>query len=269
MSFAEVNGVRIAYESEGAGTPVVHLSGSGQPAEVWELQTVPALLDAGLRTVILDNRGTPPSSAPDPPYTVADMAKDTVGLIEHLNLGAVHLIGYSMGGLIAQTVAIERPDLVLSAVFLQGCGNISPAAAPQLEAAVELYGIDPPPWAALRCLALDEVLPPPLWHDRQATSHALELTAGMTADVSVAGLIGQNTACLAWAREDHLTELRGLGVPALVVAAEWDRVFPPALVRQAAETIPSARYVELDGAAHVPAGRSRDVAAEITRFLTA
>jgi pimeloyl-ACP methyl ester carboxylesterase len=267
VPFAEINGIRIAYEAEGDGAPVVHLCGSGQPAAVWDLQTVPTLLDAGFRTITFDNRGTPPSSVPDPPYTVAGMAKDTIGLIERMDLEAVHLIGYSMGGLIAQTIAIERPDLVLSVVFLQGCGNISPAAIPQLEAAVELYTIDPLPSASLRCLALDAVLPPLLWHDQQAVAQALELTAGMTTGLARAGLIGQNTACLNWAREDHLTELRGLGPPALAVASEWDRVFPPALVRQAAATMPSGRYVQLAGATHVPAGHSANVAAEILRFL--
>ncbi len=76
---------------------------------------VPALTEAGYRVVTFDNRGVAPSSSPPAPYSIDDMVDDTVGLLDHLGLDAVHVAGYSMGGWIAETLAYRHPDRVRSA----------------------------------------------------------------------------------------------------------------------------------------------------------
>ncbi|CAL2069666.1 MULTISPECIES: alpha/beta fold hydrolase [Streptomyces] len=268
MPLARINGTDLSYAVDGdRGDPVLHVAGSGQSSVVWEMQTVPALLAAGYRTVVFDNRGMPPSAVPPAPYTVEDLVGDTVGLMEHLDLGPFHMIGSSLGGLVTQAVALRRPDLIRSVTFLQGCGDLSPAAVPVLEATAELYALDAPPPAALRWLAADGLVPPTRWHDARAVAEARELTAEIIAGPAGAGVVGQTAATLEWAAEDHLTELADLSVPALVVASEWDRMFPPALLRRAVETIPDARYLEIDGAAHVPTGHSATIAAAVLDFL--
>src|SRR6266516_1106926 len=115
----DVNGVSIAYEMTGDGEPVV--LGCGQPAIAWQLEQVPALVAAGYQVVTFDNRGMAPSSSPPAPYSIDDMVGDTLGLIDHLGLGPVRMAGYSMGGWVAETMAIHHADTVRGAALIGSC----------------------------------------------------------------------------------------------------------------------------------------------------
>lgn len=84
---------------------------------------VPALVDAGFRVVTFNPRGIPPSEVPDPPYSVDEMAVDAAELIEQLSDDPVAVIGYSMGALIAQELALSRPDLCRGAALLGTLGR--------------------------------------------------------------------------------------------------------------------------------------------------
>ena len=109
MADAEVNGTRLAYEVHGSGAPLVLVCGTGQRADSWTLMgTVAEAVGDGYQVVTFDNRGMPPSDAPPPPYTVEQMADDTIGLIEHLGLRDVGVAGISLGGFITFEVA-HRP----------------------------------------------------------------------------------------------------------------------------------------------------------------
>lgn len=91
MAEVTVNGVRLAYELHGRGEPVVLLPGLGMVKEAWLAGPAPALADAGYQVVLVDNRGVGASDAPPAPYTVADLAADTVGLIDQLGLAPCSL----------------------------------------------------------------------------------------------------------------------------------------------------------------------------------
>src|SRR5688572_22810475 len=123
MPEATVNGVRLAYEVHGEGEPVLLICGTGQPAFSWTLHQVPALTAAGYQVVTFDNRGVAPSEEPEGPYTVEGMADDAAALIEHLGIGPCRVAGYSLGALIAQELALARPELVRSAVLMATMGR--------------------------------------------------------------------------------------------------------------------------------------------------
>ena len=108
MPNALVNGISIDYTIAGEGPPALLICGTGQPADLWFAQ-VADLAAAGHRVITFDNRGCGRSAAPPAPYQVADMAADTAALIEHLSLGPCDIIGYSLGGYIAQQLAVTRP----------------------------------------------------------------------------------------------------------------------------------------------------------------
>ena len=145
MPNATVNGISIDYSTAGDGPPVLLICGTGQPADLWFAQ-VADLTAAGHTVITFDNRGCGRSEAPPAPYLVADMAADTAALIEYLGLGPCDIIGYSLGGYIAQELAVTRADLVRRLVLLAGAGPAPAYAVARARAAADLArALDPPP----------------------------------------------------------------------------------------------------------------------------
>src|SRR3989442_14291070 len=100
--------------------------GSGLQGVAWLLGLAPAFAAAGYQVVTFDNRGVAPSSSPPAPYTVAELAADALGLLDHLGIAQARLAGYSLGGWVAETLAIRHPDRVRAAAFLGSC-NVATA----------------------------------------------------------------------------------------------------------------------------------------------
>lgn len=117
MPFATVNDVALHYKLEGDGPEtVVLVNGLADDLETWGFQ-MEALLEAGFRVLRFDNRGVGQSAKPAGPYTTQLFAADAKGLIDHLGLGGFHLMGVSMGGMIAQEYALAYPEDLKSATF--------------------------------------------------------------------------------------------------------------------------------------------------------
>ena len=110
MPTVAVNGITLAYETHGSGEPLVLISGIGYDRWEWH-KMVPGL--AGHFTVIVfDNRGVGQSDKPAGPYTAQLLADDTAGLIAALGGARAHVMGHSLGGYIAQALALSHPDLI-------------------------------------------------------------------------------------------------------------------------------------------------------------
>lgn len=103
-------GVRLHYEVEGDGAPLVLIPGTGQGGAIWGNQI--AFFRDRYRVISLDNRGAGRSEVTEGGYTISQMAADAIALLDEIGLSGVHLCGQSMGAMIAQEIAIERPDLV-------------------------------------------------------------------------------------------------------------------------------------------------------------
>jgi len=111
MSAQALNGsVRLAYEVHGEGAPVLLIHGWGYGLWGWEPVVGP--LASHYRVVAFDNRGVGGSDVPPGPYTVADMAEDAVAVLDAAGLRTAHVVGTSLGGMIAQEVALDFPDRV-------------------------------------------------------------------------------------------------------------------------------------------------------------
>ncbi len=112
----ETGGAALAYRVDGDGPEtLVLVNGLADTKETWELQ-LPDFAER-YRVVSYDNRGVGESSSPPGPYTTAEMADDLAGLVDALELSRFHLLGVSMGGMIAQEYAIAHTDRLLSASF--------------------------------------------------------------------------------------------------------------------------------------------------------
>jgi pimeloyl-ACP methyl ester carboxylesterase len=116
----KANNIEIWYEAFGESTnpAVLLIMGAGCQGIMWSMELIKGIVNAGYHVIRFDNRDTGLSTWIDDynatPYSYEDMAADTIGLMDALNIGKAHIIGWSMGGMIAQLVAIRYPDRVLS-----------------------------------------------------------------------------------------------------------------------------------------------------------
>ncbi|MDD5762816.1 MAG: alpha/beta hydrolase, partial [bacterium] len=117
MPHTEAPGFRMYYEEHGSGFPLLMINGLGSDHLEW-LHQVPAF-EARFRVIVFDNRGTGKSGVPPGPYTTAQMADDAAALLRFLGIVQSHVLGVSLGGMIAQEVALRHPDLVDGLV--RGC----------------------------------------------------------------------------------------------------------------------------------------------------
>jgi pimeloyl-ACP methyl ester carboxylesterase len=243
--------VTIAYDVFGSGEPVVLVCGCGQPAMAWHLAMVPALVDAGFQVVTFDNRGVEPSSSPAPPYSVADMVADTLGLLDHLGMDEVRMAGHSMGGWIVETMAIRHPERVRGAALMGSCN-----VATSWEKAITTVERD---------LARLDFALPPLFYATETLRYLpnsdlqddgiVDAWLSMISDLEPwpnPGRLGQYEAALAWSLDlERVEEWPTISVPCLVMAFEHDVDSPPDRAREAAASIPGARFAEIAHASHL------------------
>ena len=269
MPNAILNGISIDYIMAGEGPPVLLICGTGQPADLWFAQ-VADLVAAGHRVITFDNRGCGRSAAPPAPYRVADMAADTAALIEYLGLRPCDVIGYSLGGYIAQQLAVTFPALVRRLVLVAGVGAAPAYALARARAAVDLaLALDPLPSSfdvADLLLSLHSMAQ--LQNDDDAVKVTISLieAGGPWANP---GRLGQYQADLDWLRDtSHLDRLRHITSPCLAMAFEHDCWFPPRVVREAARRMADCQYVELSGLGHgAPLLAPSEVDPVIAKFL--
>ena len=269
MPNAFLNGISIDYTIAGEGPPVLLICGTGQPADLWFAQ-VADLVAAGHRVITFDNRGCGRSAAPPAPYRVADMAADTAALIEHLGLGPCDVIGYSLGGYIAQQLAATCPALVRRLVFVAGVGAAPAYALARARAAVDLaLALDPLPSSfdvADLLLSLHSMAQ--LQNDDDAVKVTISLIEA-SGPWTNPGRLGQYQADLAWLQDtSHLDRLRHITSPCLAMAFEHDCWFPPQVVREAAQRMADCQYVELSGLGHgAPLLAPSEVNPVLAKFL--
>jgi len=111
MPTAKLDEVEVYYEEHGRGEPVLLVPPSWWPSDTWKVVVVPALRER-YRTIIFDPCGTGRSSKPDRGYTVSQFARDSIVFLAHLGISKCHVVGFALGGEIAQAMALERPDLI-------------------------------------------------------------------------------------------------------------------------------------------------------------
>jgi pimeloyl-ACP methyl ester carboxylesterase len=272
MPELEIGDLTIAYDTfgEATGTPVVLVCGLGQPAGSWQLGLVPALVEKSFFVVTFDNRGMDPTSAPPGPYSIDQMVTDTLGLIDHLGLESVCIVGYSMGGWVAETLAFRHPERVRAGVFIGSCnaGTSWEKAITTLERDIArlnpnlpnlYYAIETIRYLPNRELQQDDVVD--LW---------LSLIGDLPPWPNP-GRLGQFEAALEWSLDyERIKRWPELKAPCMVLAFEEDVDSPPARAREAASQIPRAEFVEIAGASHLGVfTHSDDVATAVCGFLRA
>lgn len=245
MPQVSVNGIDIHYIAAGVGPPVVLLAGFGGDHLSWGLQF--AAFRARHHTIALDNRGSGRSSSPDVPYTTRVMADDTLALLDHLGIDAAHLVGVSLGGMIAQEIALAHPRRVLSLQLHSTAGRADPYLRVLLDT-----------WRLVRAQLGREMVQQSmaLWlFGRRTFAERPELiemlmrqAAAYPYAPSEAGFARQGEATVA---HDALARLSAVTCPTLITAGEDDALVPPRFARELAERIPHAEMHVIAEAGHM------------------
>jgi 3-oxoadipate enol-lactonase len=244
MPHTEAPGFRMYYETHGAGIPLLLINGLGSDSTEWLFQ-LPEFAEHFL-VIVFDNRGAGGSDTPPGPYTTPQMADDAAALLSHLGAGRAHVLGVSLGGMIAQEVALRHPDrvgkLVLACTSPGGEGSVRPAPE-VLKSFVLSPGAD----------MQEEIrrVVPFLYSEGYRRDHSEEIEEfvrrRLARPVSAQSNAWQLAAAVGHAAWDRLSTI---GAPTLVIAGDGDKVVPTVNSRRIAQRIPGAKLVILPGAPH-------------------
>jgi pimeloyl-ACP methyl ester carboxylesterase len=244
MPKAIVQDMEIYYDVQGAGFPLVLIRGLGSNADHWYAQT-PAL-SSHFSVVSFDNRGIGRSQKTDGPYTISMMAEDTVALMDAIGISRAHVLGLSMGGMIAQRVALAYPQKVGGLVLAcTHCGGDHAVRPPEEIAKIFveyiLTGSQEAAQRAARCIFTEETLknrPEVIQQYQEVSQRFPPESAAVIAQWKA--VQGHNT----W------TELPNIKSPTLVLSGSEDILVPPENATTLAERIPDARLKVIEGGGH-------------------
>jgi pimeloyl-ACP methyl ester carboxylesterase len=255
MPTLSVNGIDYAYEERGSGTPVVFAHGLTFDRHMWDPQV--AALSAGYRCIAYDMIGHGGSSAAGGPYSFEDEAENLHALLGQWNASPAHVVGLSMGGMMAMRLAIAYPQDVLSlALFDTSAEEEESENVPRYEALVAAsrgpnVAAVAEAVAAIMFSATFRASHPDVVAAYKESYTALDFDAVEPALKAVTG------------RTNVLAALSRVGVPALVVVGSEDAATAPDRAQHIAEAIPGARLEMIAGAGHMSVIEQPQRAAEL------
>lgn len=261
----QANGQQLYYEVHGDGPPLVLLMGIGYDSSLWTLAQVPAL-STEFRVVLMDNRDAGRSSRAGHPYRIADMADDVAGLLDALGIHRSHLLGLSMGGLIAQEFALRHPGR-LDRLVLTGTG-----AAPARSAIdpIEIWSwvkANDPAGDVFGAQQFVSLFSTAFLRNSDAVRDTAKMLASNPYPMDSEAYARQAEAYLQFDARERLGAIRA---PTLVVVGEQDLLTPPWVAREVADAIPGARFEVIRGAGSshvVPIERPDDFNRLVSDFL--
>jgi len=228
----------IAYETAGSGDPLIMIMGFLADSRMWTLQT-PAFAEH-FTCVTFDNRGVGMSSRPPGPYTMEQMAADAIAVMDDLGVERAHVLGISMGGAIAQHVALKVPErirsLVLAAtwchpnLWLERLGEIGSRVA---ELGTQAFGSSVLLWLFTPRLVIHQP-------DVISTIEQMMLAFEPPPETFVNQMAAVRS-------HDTREQLHQITAPTLVLGARRDFMVPPELAEVIHESIPGSRFEMLEG----------------------
>ena len=264
MPTAEVNGLTMYYRrrSPGAGPPLVLLAGFGGHAGSFAPQY--AAFAASYDVIALDNRGAGRTSAPDEPYSIRQMADDTVALLDHLGVDRAHVLGTSMGGMIAQEFAIAYPARVDALVL--ACTRAQAADSRRLAGeAQRLLALADVPREVRAAYDMAWSYTTATLQDQAKVQERLRIAKADPYPVSRTGYLRQLDAVLG---HDTRGRLGAITARTLVLVGAEDVLTPPSESEELARDIPNATLRVLPRGGHgFSAEYAEDFNAAVLEFL--
>jgi pimeloyl-ACP methyl ester carboxylesterase len=268
---APANGLELCYQTFGepGRPPLLLIMGLGAQMIVWDDEFCEALATRGYRVIRFDNRDIGKSSkidAPPPdlakalfgwkpgerlaaPYLLHDMAADAVGLLDYLNIGRAHIVGASMGGMIAQEIAIRHPERVRSLTSIMSTSG-DPSLPPPSPQAAGVF-LAPPPRTAEEYVEANVAV----WRIFRGEGYPDEEARDRARAVRAAGRGfypegGARQMLAVFASGSRKAALPGIKAPTLVIHGADDPLVPLAAGEDTARSIPGAKLVVIDRMGH-------------------
>jgi pimeloyl-ACP methyl ester carboxylesterase len=264
MPFVNANGVRTYFAAAGQGEALLLIAGNGMDHTAFRDQV--ASFAAHFRCITYDLRGIGKSDVPHAGYTVPDMARDALELLSALEIPTAHVAGYSLGGAIAQQMAIEAPDRVKSLSLYSTFSHVEPYLRRRYELLVKILAETTPElWAMFTTLSAfgEEYINT---HDEEVEKEVAVRTARWSsADApSKIGLAGHYEAILRHEVRSRLAEIR---CPTWIAVGSSDPVTPPSYARYMHDRIAASRLRIYPGAPHRLLNFTPEFTADALAFL--
>ena len=263
MPHAEVNGQRLYYEVHGEGEPLVIVMGLGGDLLAWARQ-IPDW-SARYRVIAIENRDVGRSSYSDGPYEIADMATDTLAIADELEIGDFHLLGMSMGGAIAQNVALRSPERVRTLTLCVTWGGSGKYGAARSEVLGRLYArmSKEEQVEFLMLLTMSE----DFYGSPETVAWLRQMIMDNPHPQRTEGFVRQLDAC---GRHDVRDRLGELSMPVHVIGAANDQMVPPWKSTELAELIPGAELTMIERGPHLVSIENAEAFnAAVLEFLSA
>jgi len=269
MARVTVGDVELDYWVEGRGVPLLLIMGIGASGALWDDDLVAALVQRGFEVARYDHRDIGRSTrldhlpVPSPreslvramvglsidaPYTLSDLARDAVGLLDHLGWSRAHVLGVSMGGMVGQHLALEHPDRIASLTSLSSTpGSRWYPPTPRALRALFAPRAGTPEQAIENIVTLFRAIGSPGFAPDEDRVRALARRA-IERGVSPRGYLRHFSAIMA--SGDRSRALRRVTTPTLVVHGERDPLVPVGAGRATARAIPGAWWLPIAGMGH-------------------
>ena len=243
--FADANGTKIYYQVRGEGEPLILIMGFGAEGDVWEKHV--SVYEQHFSCIVLDNRGVGRSDQPKGPYTTAMMAADTIAVMDHAGVSKARVAGISMGGAIAQELALNYADRVKSLALISTWPVFNNYTKTVYENLKKLR-VTSKPDDFMELLQL-WIFAPPYYKDgiadlKEGQQGARDKNNPQTQN----GFEGQLDACI---YHDTVSRLSEIKVPTLITIGAMDIFTPPAFSKMLHSGIQSSEYVSFPTGGHV------------------
>ncbi|MGI9369658.1 MAG: 3-oxoadipate enol-lactonase [Ruegeria sp.] len=256
MQIVDLGDVQLHYRVDGDpdGAPIVFANSLGTDLRLWD-QILPHL-PKGLRIIRYDKRGHGLSSLPPAPYAMGALVRDAEGLLDHLAVRDCVFVGLSIGGMIAQGLAVKRMDQIRALVLSNTGAKIGTKELWQDRI------------TAIRAGGIESLADPVMerWFSKSfRATPELALWRNMLVRQPDEGYVGCSAAI---SGTDFYTPTSGLRLPTLGIAGSEDGATPPDLLRETVDLIPGSRFELIRKAGHLPCvEQPKEYAAILTRFL--
>lgn len=262
MPKVHVNGIELFYEIKGTGEPLLLIAGFMCDRNYWSL-LMPSLITQ-YQVIRFDNRGIGQSSVPDSPYTIQQMANDAIALLYVLGIEKVHVVGHSMGGKIAQELALTHPQRIKSLILLSSTAK----GNEKYNSMIKTWGDLAP---KLDLELYERVILPWIFTDNFYTipgivDQLIEWAINYPYAPKPHGLYHQSRAIL---NHDTTDRLQYIKCPTLVLVGKQDILTPVQFSEQLAQGIPNAELVIIEDGGHSFLIESPEAVAQVMlKFLS-